>query len=111
MWKVSAAEWSFFESMYGGLTEGKETYYGSGATVGGVVTSVLNWAYVIVAVVLLVAIIVSAYKIQLKEKKGLEEAKKSLKYAVIGIVIVAFAAAITNLINNYFPAGGDIFTP
>ena len=62
----------------------------------------LNVLYGIAAVILLINIVVAGIKISVHEKKGLEEAKKNLRYSIIGLSIVMLATIITNLLMALF---------
>lgn len=68
----------------------------------GTITVVFNIAFIIIgAMALLFMVIAGArYALSKGEPENIQKAKNEVKYSAIGLIIVALAAAIVNLVIN-----------
>lgn len=70
------------------------------ASAGSLVSAILTIFYSLSATVAVVAIVVSGYKFVTggSDPKSIQTARNTILYAVIGLVVIALAAAITNFV-------------
>lgn len=82
-----------------------EDIYGEGNTgPGGVgeadVAAILNVVYIVAGMVAVIAIIIGGvrYTVSNGDSSGVQAAKNTIMYAVVGLIVVIAAAAITNFV-------------
>jgi cytochrome bd-type quinol oxidase subunit 2 len=75
-----------------------------GSTVEGQLTSILNVVYLVAGLVAIIVIAVAGIKYSSSrgDSGKVEEAKKTILYAVIGLGVAVFAFALTTLIAGKF---------
>lgn len=72
-----------------------------------VIKNVINWALIFAGVVALVLIIYAGFKFVTSkgDPQGVDDAKKTLTYAIIGLIVILFSFAILNLISTVTGVG------
>lgn len=75
---------------------------------GGDVAAVLNLVYIVAGIVAVIIIIIGGirYASSNGDSNGVQSAKNTIMYAVIGLVVVIIAAAITNFVIELVARGG-----
>ena len=74
---------------------------------GGELVAILNLVYVVAGIVAVVVIIIGGirYTTSNGDSNGIQSAKNTIMYAVIGLVVVIIAAAITNFVIEIVARG------
>lgn len=85
------------------------TSINSSFTLGSVVAIILQGALSLLAIIFLIIIVVAGYRWMTASgnEESIKKAQDSIKRAVIGLVIVLMAYAITYFIFNVLPFGGS----
>lgn len=91
----------------GGTTGGAENWVANAPTIQGIATRVLDLLFSIFGFIAIIALVIGGgmYLTAYGDEKKIDDGKKMIKYAIIGIVVALSAMLIVRQVNNLLKGG------